>query len=111
MDGLSRSRLMIQNKVKRKTLRETDQYRARIEEMKGILFIHIDLKGKPTKSLMKHLKIEWEIYKKKVKAAGYKHIHSYSATPSFYKFFPGYVDLGPMEWEGNEYRVLQWELN
>lgn len=102
---------MMPNKVKRKVLREAELYTARIEELNGILFIHIDLKGKPTKSLMKHLQAEWEIYKKKVKAAGYKQIHSYSATPSFYKFFPGYKDLGPMEWEDGQYKVLQWELN
>lgn len=111
MDGLSRLRSMIQSETKRKVLRETDEYIARAEDHKGTLFIHIELKGKPNKALMKHLQEEWVKYKQSVKRAGYKHIHTYSCTPSFYKFFPGYDDLGPMNWEGIEYRVLQWELN
>lgn len=97
--------------VKRRVYRDNDQFIARLEESEGVLFLHIELKVKPTTKFIKHLRREFESFKKKIKSAGYEYIYSYSATPSFYKLFPGYEDLGPMEWEDGQYRVLRWELN
>lgn len=103
------------NNVKRKVIKETDRWKARLEEHKKndvkTLFIHVELKGPIDTALIKELRKEWEEFKRKIKAAGYSKIHSYSATPKFYSMFKGYEDIGPMEWEGKEYRVLRWVLN
>jgi hypothetical protein len=102
---------MIMLKVKRRVYRDTDEFTARLEEAGSILFLHIELKTKPTTKFIKYLRKEFKIFQKKIKSAGYDYIYSYSATPSFYKLFPGYEDLGPMEWEDGQYRVLRWALN
>lgn len=101
--------------IRRKVIREGDDFVARLEEIKKndkkLLFIHIELKGTVTVKLIKELRKEWEDYKRRIKLAGYNNIYSYSATPKFYSLFKGYEDLGPMECEGKEYRVLKWALN
>lgn len=99
------------SKVKKKTLRETDKYIARIEEVHGNLFIHIEVKGVIDLSLIRELQGEWKLFKEKIKKAGYPALYSYSATPKFYQFFKGYEDMGPMDWDEGQYRVLKWELN
>lgn len=99
------------HKVKRRVYRDTPEFTARLEEAQGILFLHMELKIKPTTKFIRHLRKEFDSFKKKIRSAGYDYIYSYSATPSFYKLFPGYEDLGPMEWEDGQYRVLRWALN
>lgn len=103
------------NNIRRKVIKETDEFKARLEEIKkqgrNLLFIHIELKGTVSVKLIKELRREFEDYKRRIKAAGYTNIYSYSATPKFYSMFKGYEDLGPMNFEGKEYRVLRWALN
>lgn len=103
------------NNIRRKVIRETDQYVARLEEIKkndrNILFIHVELKGGVDIALIKELRAEFEDYKDRIRKAGYDNIYSYSATPKFYKMFKGYEDVGPMDFEGKQYRVLKWALN
>ena len=98
------------NDARRKVYRETDSYICRIEETRGVLFVHIEIK-QMTKKMIKELVDEFDAFKLKVKLAGYDYLHTYSATPKFYKHFKGYQDIGPMNWKGQEYRVLRWELN
>jgi hypothetical protein len=102
------------SKVKRKTIHNDGNLKARIEEvtMKGerIIFIHIEV-DEIKKSVIQFLKNRFPNFKKSVKKNGYNYLHTYSKTPKFYKFFPGYVELGDMEWEGETYKVLRWELN
>lgn len=99
------------SKVKRKTIRDNDDYIVRLEEVHNNLFIHVEMKGAITVPIIRDLQREWVKFKESIKAAGYPAIYSYSATPKFYQFFKGYEDLGPMEWEGEQYKVLKWELN
>jgi hypothetical protein len=101
--------------IKRKVIKDTDRWKARLEEVKQndkkILFIHIELKGNVDVPLIRELREEWEGFKRKIKAAGYDNIYSYSATPKFYSMFKGYEDIGPLVYEGLEgYRVLKWDL-
>lgn len=102
------------NNIRRKVIREDDRFIARLEEIKKddrkLLFIHIELKGTVDVALIKHLRSEFEDYKRRIKLAGYDNIYSYSATPKFYRMFKGYEDLGDMEgFEG--YKVIKWALN
>lgn len=102
--------------VKRKVIKETDEYLARLEEFTTpdddkILFIHVELKSTITKKLIEELRREFNEYKRKVKSAGYDNIYSYSATPKFYKLFKGYKELGPMGKGYKGYEVLRWELS
>lgn len=103
------------NNTKRKVYMDNDRFKVRLEECKKndqrLIFVHVELKGSLSPSVIKELRHEFEILKNKIKAAGYKKIHSYSATPKFYSMFKGYEDIGPMDWEGEEYRVLKWVLN
>lgn len=96
--------------IKRKVYMEKDDYKVRLEETQHIIFVHVELKGKMSTSIVKDLRTEFVKLKNKIKAAGYTQIFSYSATPKFYSLFKGYEDIGPMECEGVEYRVLKWEL-
>jgi major membrane immunogen (membrane-anchored lipoprotein) len=102
------------NNVKRKVYLENEQYKVRLEEFKKqdqkVLFVHVELKDTLIPSVIKELREEFDKLKSKIKLAGYSKIHSYSATPKFYSMFKGYEDIGPMDWEGKEYRVLKWEL-
>jgi hypothetical protein len=106
--------MIMSKNIRRKKIKETDKYIARLEEAKidgkNILFIHIELKGGVDIPLIKELRVEFEDYKRRVKLAGYDNIYSYSATPKFYGMFKGYEDLGPMVWDEKEYRVLRWAL-
>lgn len=95
--------------VKRRVYRDTEDYVVRLEENQNILFVHIEMKNMSTK-VMKELLSEFEVFKKNVAKAGYEYLHSYSATPKFYSMFKGYEDIGGMEWDDKEYRVLRWEL-
>jgi hypothetical protein len=102
------------NNARRKTLKDTDKYKARLEEIKAngkpILFVHVEVKDKIDVALIRELRHEFDEYKRKIKSAGYKQIFSYSATPKFYSLFKGYEDIGSMTWDDKEYRVLKWEL-
>jgi len=106
--------MIMSNNTKRKVYMETDKYKVRLEEFKQndrkTLFVHVETKDTITTAMIKELRREFEILKDKVKKAGYSTINSYSATPKFYCLFKGYKDLGPIDVEGEEYRVLQWEL-
>lgn len=95
--------------VKRRVYRDNERYKVRLEETQNILFIHVEMK-EMTKAVISELKSEFEIFKKKIKSAGYGYIHSYSATPKFYQLFKGYEDIGAIEVDEKEYRVLRWEL-
>lgn len=102
------------NKVKRKIVHEDDNFIARVEEvaLEGTktIFIHIEIK-QMKKAVIDFLKEKFPTFKKNVKNAGYEYLHTYSKTPKFYQFFPGYEEVGDMEWEGETYKVLKWELN
>lgn len=116
MDGPLLFRLMeMSNNTKRKVYMDREHYLVRLEETKKndqkVLFVHVELKNTLSPSVIKELRVEFDILKKKIKAAGYSKIHSYSATPKFYSMFKGYEDIGPMIWDDEEYRVLRWELN
>ena len=78
--------------------------------MDGVLFVHVTVKIMDKKTIS-ILKVEWNKLKHKLKLAGYKHVHTYSSTPKFYKIFSGYKFLGTMVFEEKEYEVLQWVLN
>ena len=95
--------------VKRKTYMDTADYKVRLEENEGIIFVHVELKTF-SKKVVSSLRKEFTKLKKKIKSAGYENIYSYSATPKFYQMFVGYEDVGPMVWDDTEYRVLKWEL-
>lgn len=102
------------NNVKRKIVHEDDNFIARVEEvtLKGIkvIFIHIEVK-QMKKVVIDYLKEQFPKFKIKVRDAGYDNLFTYSRTPRFYKFFPGYEEVGDMNWEGETYKVLKWELN
>lgn len=99
--------------IKRRVYRDNDDYTVRLEECDGVLFIHIVLK-KASVSIIKHLKQEFELFKKKIrdtKSVKFDHIFSYSKEPKFYRMFKGCEYVGEMTWEGEKYEVLKWDLN
>lgn len=95
--------------VKRRVYQDNDRYTARLEETDGLLFVHVVIK-QMNKQTISTIRDEFEKLKKKLKQAGYEVVNTYSATPKFYKMFPGYNTLGHMEVEGEKYEVLQWVL-
>lgn len=100
---------MPMSNVKRKVYKETDLYQARLEDVDGILFIHITIK-QMKKQTMQELLDQFDGFKNGIKKAGYKFLHTYSSTPKFYQMFKGYEEMGDMVWEDKEYKVLRWEL-
>lgn len=88
---------------------DVPDYKVRLEENEGVLFVHVELKSL-SKKVVSSLSAEFAKLKKKLKQAGYDHVFSYSATPKFYKLFKGYEDIGFFDLEDTEYRVLKWEL-
>lgn len=96
--------------IKRRVYRDTDDYVVRLEENNNVLFIHVEMKNINT-AVMRHLKSEFEIFKSKIKSAGYKYIFSYSSTPKFYNMFNGCEEIGDIIWDEKDYKVLRWELN
>jgi hypothetical protein len=61
--------------------------------------------------VIQYLKQQFPKFKEKVRIAGYDNLFTYSQNPRFYKFFPGYEEIGDMRWKGETYKVLKWELN
>ena len=100
---------MLMSEVKRKIYKENDLYQARLEEYNGTLFIHVEMKQMNTKAI-RELLDQFDGFKNNIKKAGYKALHTYSATPKFYQMFKGYEEVGDMSWEGVDYKVLRWEL-
>ena len=100
---------MRMSEVKRKIYKENDLYQARLEDVNGTIFIHITMKKMNTKAI-RELLDQFDGFKTNIKKAGYKFLHTYSATPKFYQMFKGYEEVGDMVWEDKEYKVLRWEL-
>lgn len=98
------------SKIKRRVYRDTDDYVVRLEENEQVLFIHVEMKN-ITLPIIRNLQSEWDVFKEKIRSAGYDNIYSYSATPKFYRMFKGCEEIGDMIWEDKEYKVLKWELN
>lgn len=97
------------SEVKRKVYKDNEMFQARLEEVGDVLFIHIQVKQMRKKTIDTLLD-EFPTFKEKIKTAGYKFLHTYSATPKFYQMFKGYEEVGDMDWEGKSYKVLRWEL-
>lgn len=97
------------SKVKRKVYQDNELYQARLEEVNDVIFVHIEIKQMKKKTVDKLID-EFAILKEKIKNAGYNYLHTYSATPKFYKLFKEYEEVGDMDWEDQNYKVLRWEL-
>lgn len=97
------------SEVKKKVYQDNDMYQARLEEVNNVVFVHITVKEMKKKTV-DTLIDEFAILKEKIRNAGYNYLHTYSATPKFYKLFKGFEEVGDMDWEGKEYKVLRWEL-
>jgi hypothetical protein len=97
------------SEVKKKVYQDNDMYQARLEEVNNVVFVHITVKEMKKKTI-DTLIDEFAILKEKIRNAGYNYLHTYSATPKFYKLFKDYEEVGDMDWEGKEYKVLRWEL-
>jgi len=95
--------------VKRKVYQDNDLYQARLEEVDGVLYVHVEV-YQMAKSTVAILRKEFEILKAKVRDAGYSHLFTYTTNPRFYKFFKGSSVVGNYVWQGQDYEVLTWEL-
>lgn len=98
------------SEVKRRVYKDNEMFQARLEDVDGVIFLHIEVKQMKKKTIDALLD-EFPDFKSKIKSAGYKFLYTYSRTPKFYEIFKGYEVMGDMEWEGENYKVLRWELN
>lgn len=95
--------------VKRRVYQENEQYQARLEEVGGVLYVHVVVHHM-TKSTLSLLRKEFDILKQKVRQAGYSHLFTYSTNPRFYKLFKGCEKVGDFKWQDEDYEVMTWEL-
>lgn len=95
--------------VKRRVYQENEQYQARLEEVDGVLYVHVVV-HQMSKSTLSLLRKEFDVLKQKVRQAGYSHLFTYSTNSRFYKLFKGCERVGDFEWQGQDYEVMTWEL-
>jgi hypothetical protein len=95
--------------IKKRIYQDNDRYQARLEEVDGVLYVHVEV-YQMTKSTLSLLRKEFDILKKKVKEAGYSHLFTYTSNSRFYKLFPGCRPVGDYDWQGQHYEVMTWDL-
>ncbi len=87
-----------------------DDFTITLEEFDSEVFAHIQFNKITRPILLDAFKV-WAEIKAKMYWAGYERVFAYTADKRMKRLFPGWTKEAHFNWDGNDYEVLEWELN
>jgi len=93
-----------------KVFYDDDQITLKLEEVDAHLMVHLVIK-KALPSSIKKARIVFQEIKERAYWQGYEQIYTYTKDDRMLKFFGANKVISNVEYKGETYKVVQWDLN
>lgn len=88
---------------------EDDNFIIRLEEIEGVLMVHVTF-NLFSKDIYQKVLSVWDEIQSRAYWQGYENIYTYTQEPRMLHLFKDGEQIGTCNYKGKEFMVLKWEL-